>query len=276
MPDIATPSLPEPLAPVEVIAGDPASGFLFLADHASNALPASYGSLGLPEVQMRRHIAWDPGTAAITRALAARFRAPALLSTVSRLLIDPNRGEDDPTLIMRLSDGAVVPGNARIDAAERAQRIKTWYRPYHDAIAATIDAAIADGHPPIIVSMHSYTPIWRGTPRVWHCGILWDRDARLPHILIEALRTDPTLIVGDNEPYDGALRHDTLHKHGTMRGLAHAIIEVRQDLISDPEGVNEWTNRLAAILAPLQANTDLHTIRHYGSRTDPQPRTTTI
>ncbi|MBL8575415.1 MAG: N-formylglutamate amidohydrolase [Hyphomicrobiaceae bacterium] len=260
----------ETFAPIEVIEGTVESGFLFLADHASNALPPEYGTLGLPATELQRHIGWDPGTAAIVRALAARFQAPALLTCFSRLLIDPNRGETDPTLIMRLSDGAVVPGNARIDAAERARRITRFYRPYHDAVAAAIDRAIERGQPPIILSMHSYTPVWRGYPRPWHCGILWDNDPRLPQILIAALGRDPALVVGDNEPYDGALRDDTMFRHATSRGLAHAIIEVRQDLIGHADGAAEWADRIAGIIAPLAADPALRAIRHHGSRTDPR------
>lgn len=258
----------EAFAPIETIDGAVSSGFLFLADHASNALPAEYGSLGLPTTELQRHIGWDPGTADITRALAARFAAPAVLTRFSRLLIDPNRGETDPTLIMRLSDGAVVPGNARVDAGERERRLERFHRPYHRAVAAAIDRALAAGEPPIIVSMHSYTPVWRGYPRPWHCGILWDKDPRLPRALFEGLGRDATLVVGDNEPYDGALRDDTMFRHATARGLAHAIIEVRQDLIGHAEGAAEWAARLGDILAPLARQPDLRMVRVFGSRTD--------
>lgn len=164
--------------PFERIDGDVGSGLLFLCDHASNALPARYGTLGLPEEQLRRHIGYDIGARGLTLRLARAFGAPAVLTTYSRLLIDPNRGEDDPTLVMRLSDGAVVPGNARHDVAERAARLDAFHRPYHRAIAAQIDKAIAAGHPPAIVSIHSFTDVWRGVPRPWQVGILWDRDPR--------------------------------------------------------------------------------------------------
>ncbi|HVY19112.1 MAG TPA: N-formylglutamate amidohydrolase [Bauldia sp.] len=250
------------------MAGDPACGLILICDHAENRVPPEYGDLGLPASEFRRHIAYDPGAAAVTRALAASLNAPAVLSTFSRLLIDPNRGDDDPTLIMRLSDGAVLPGNAHVDAAERARRIARFYRPYHDAIEQTVDAAMATGVVPAIFSVHSFTPVWRGVPRPWHAGVLWDMDPRLAVPMIEALRADPALIVGDNEPYAGALRNDTMYQHATARGLAHALIEVRQDLIADGPGVANWTARLADILARLNRDPAVHRVERYGSKAD--------
>ncbi|WP_067218631.1 N-formylglutamate amidohydrolase [Stappia indica] len=256
-------------APFEKVEGDRSRGLLLLCDHASNALPARYGSLGLPASEFSRHIAYDIGVRELTLGLAQAFGVPALMTTYSRLLIDPNRGEDDPTLVMRLSDGSVVPGNATHDAAERQHRLVTYHRPYHEAVAAEIDAAIAEGHPPAILSIHSYTPVWRGVPRPWHAGILWDSDPRFALPLLDALRTDPDLVVGDNEPYDGALKNDCMYRHGTARGLAHALLEVRQDLIKDAAGIEAWTQRLVPLVATvLQQAPDLNTIRHYGSRCD--------
>jgi predicted N-formylglutamate amidohydrolase len=251
------------------VEGDAGLGLLFLCDHASNALPAEYGDLGLPKQEFARHIAYDIGAAAVTRALAAGLGAPAVLSCFSRLLIDANRGEDDPTLIMRLSDGAVVPGNARVDAAERVRRIARLHGPYHAAVAAAIDRGLAAGRPPLLVSVHSFTPVWRGVARRWHAGVLWDMDDRLAAPLIEALSADPLLVVGDNEPYSGALANDTLFRHGTRRGLAHALIEIRQDLIGDERGAAAWADRLLPILQDLNNRPAIHEIRHYGSRTGP-------
>jgi predicted N-formylglutamate amidohydrolase len=224
---------------------------ILLCDHARNALPPEYGTLGLPPGEFRRHIAYDIGAEAVTLGLAERLEATALLTGFSRLLIDPNRGLDDPTLIMKLSDGAVVPGNRDIDAGERRNRIERYYLPYHTAITSEIDGLIARRIRPILVSIHSFTPAWKGTPRPWHAGILWDRDGRLPRLLLEGLRNDAALTIGDNEPYHGALDGDTLNTHGTKRGLAHALIEIRQDLIAEQSGVDEWVDRLALILEPV-------------------------
>ncbi len=267
--DATPPPADDETAPFERVAGDPACGFLLTCDHAENRIPAPYGTLGLPPEALARHIAFDPGARAVTLALARRLRAPAVLSRFSRLLIDPNRGSDDPTLIMRLSDRAVIPGNLGVDAAERARRIAAFYAPYDVAITAAVDAARAAGVVPAIVAIHSFTPVWRGRGRPWHAGVLWDADPRLALPLIDRLRADPDLVVGDNEPYDGALAGDALYRHATARGLPHALVELRQDLIADAAGAAAWADRLAAILTELGRLPELHEIRHYGSRTGP-------
>ncbi|MFT3987486.1 N-formylglutamate amidohydrolase [Aestuariivirga sp.] len=233
----------------EHVAGE--GPLLLICDHASNHVPPEYGRLGLPEAEFQRHIAYDIGARDVTLGLADRLTSEALLTRHSRLLIDPNRGMDDPTLIMKLSDGAVVPGNRHVDEAERDRRIARYFTPYHQAITAALDAKVAQGLTPIIFSMHSFTPFWRGWPRPWHVGVLWDRDARLAVPMIHALAKEPGMIVGDNEPYSGALEGDTLWQHGTERGIAHVLIEVRQDLIAAKSGVDEWVERLARVLEPF-------------------------
>ncbi|MBZ6077367.1 N-formylglutamate amidohydrolase [Microvirga puerhi] len=243
-----------PTCPVESIEGRIDSGVLLLCDHASNRVPVDLGDLGLPEAEFHRHIAYDIGAAAVTRSLARRLEAPAVLTRFSRLIIDPNRGRDDPTLVMRLSDGAVVPGNARITEEDVQERIRRFYDPYDAAIDAAVVQALAAGHPPVIVTVHSFTPIWRGWPRPWHVGLLWDADARFAQPLIDALRAEDGLVVGDNEPYDGALLGDTVDRHATRRGLASALIEIRQDLIAAEKGQEEWAERFARLLAPLAAD----------------------
>lgn len=230
------------------ISGDLKPGIILIADHARNSLPDDYGSLGLPPQQFERHIAYDIGVEAITWGLARALGCPALMATFSRLLIDPNRGADDPTLIMRVSDGAIVPGNALVDEAERERRLQRFHRPYHAAITAEIERFLAQGIDPVLVSIHSFTPDWKGVPRPWHVGILCDEDARFATHLLEALRAQGDLCVGDNEPYSGALEGDTLYTHGTRRHLRHGLIEIRQDLIAQQSGVDEWISRLAPIL----------------------------
>jgi predicted N-formylglutamate amidohydrolase len=252
----------------EIVDGDQQSGLVILVDHASNWIPPEYADLGLPATELERHIAYDIGAAALGRALAERFRACALFTRFSRLLIDPNRGEDDPTLIMRLSDGAVIPGNAQMDPAEAARRIARFYRPYHEAIAALLDGLSAAERAPAILAIHSYTPVWKGAQRPWHAGILWDRDPRMALPLLAALQAEPGLRVGDNEPYAGALKNDTMYRHGTQRGFAHALLEVRNDLIASPAGVLEWADRLEPILRDILQGPELSEIRHYGSDAD--------
>lgn len=259
----------ETFSPVETIIGNPACGLLLLCDHASNGLPPAYGDLGLPPGELSRHIGWDIGAADVTRALAKRFDAPAVMTRFSRLLIDPNRGADDPTLVMRISDGAIVPGNAYVDEAEIERRIGLYWRPYHDAISRGIDAILATGTVPIIFSVHSFTPSWRGTPRPWQVAFLSDKDRRVTERLIAHFRADPALTVGDNEPYDGSLEGDTLYAHATARGLPHVLVEVRQDLIATTQGAEAWAHRLGDSLEPLIADAALRRIEMHGSRSGP-------
>ncbi|WP_428647207.1 N-formylglutamate amidohydrolase [Roseibium sp.] len=258
----------EAFEPTEYIYGDLKSGILLLCDHARNTVPAPYGDLGVPPEQFERHIGYDIGARAVTLELARRLNAPACLSTFSRLLIDPNRGEDDPTLVMRLSDGAVVPGNARVDAQERMHRIRQFHQPYHNLIDGTLDQMLAAGAPPVIFSIHSFTPVWRGVPRPWHVTVLWDSDPRAVTPLLAGLRGQEGLIVGDNEPYDGALKNDTMYKHATSRGLAHALLELRQDLIADEAGALDWADRLEPVMREIAARPECRQIRHFKSRCD--------
>lgn len=238
------------LCPCELRQGLPGSRLLLLCDHASAALPPEYGTLGLPEDQFRRHIAYDIGARDVVLGLAKRLGGTAILSCFSRLLIDPNRGIDDPTLIMKLSDGAIVPGNRHIDEAERQRRITLYHQPYHSAVSAAIDGVLAKGIQPLIVSIHSFTPFWRDFARPWHVGILWDRDAATAQACRAGFNALGSLVVGDNEPYHGALRGDTMDTHANARGLPHVLIEIRQDLIAGKSGVDDWVGKVAQVLAP--------------------------
>lgn len=261
---------------VTVIDGRADAGLVIVCDHAGNAFPSEYGTLGLPTEQLARHIAYDIGAAAVTTALARALGVPAVLSHYSRLLIDLNRGIDDPTLIMRLSDGAVIPGNRHLSAEERENRITRFWRPYHAAIDSTLDGCLAAGVVPAIVSVHSFTDVWKSMSRPWHAGVLWDKDQRLVDPLLAALRTEPDLVVGNNEPYTGRLLGDCMWQHGTQRGLAHAIIEIRQDLIRAPGGQVAWADRLhrllRGVLADPGARARLHCIEHHGTYADSHHR----
>ncbi len=262
----------QPFSPACRIDGDFRLGLVLTADHARRDLPAEYGALGLPAREFDRHIAYDIGVEALTRALAARLGAPAALAGFSRLLIDPNRGEDDPTLIMQLSDGAVIPGNYPLTPEEREKRLARFHRPYHDMVAETVARAAAEsGRAPYVVALHSFTPAWRGKARPWHVGLLWDKDPRGVAPFLDRLRAEPGLVVGDNEPYDGALKNDALYRHATKNGYANVLIEVRQDLIADAAGVAEWTDRLAPIIAAVNALEAVREPRFFGSRTDEAP-----
>jgi predicted N-formylglutamate amidohydrolase len=257
--------------PYRNVDGDASLGILILCDHAENRIPEGYRTLGLKPEDLHRHIAFDLGAEGVAAGLAAALGAPAVLSRFSRLLIDPNRGLDDPTLIMQLSDGLVVPGNAGLSTAELEARIEGFYLPYHRAIERAVEAGIAAGKPPVILSVHSFTQAWKGVTRPWAVSVLWDKDPRFAVPLLEGLRTIPDVEVGDNVPYSGELKGDTLYRHATMRGLAHALIEVRQDLILAAEGQAEWAGHLARVVREVLASArGLHEIEHHGSNTGPR------
>lgn len=236
---------------VTVLPGSAGAGLVLLCDHASNALPEAYGTLGLSPADLNRHIAYDIGAAAVTRMLAQALDVPAVLSHWSRLLIDINRGLDDPTLIMRLSDGAIVPGNRHLDAAERERRIGRYYLPYHRGLTDVLDQCTASGRLPALLSLHSFTDAWKGVPRPWHVGVLFDSDDRMARPLLAALRAEGDLAVGENQPYRGPLEGDTLWQHGLERGLKHVLIELRQDLVLTVEGQRAWADRLGRLVKGL-------------------------
>ncbi|WP_296082673.1 N-formylglutamate amidohydrolase [uncultured Agrobacterium sp.] len=256
--------------PYEIIEGDYDKGMVLLADHAMNLLPEAYGNLGLPQSAFERHIAYDIGVEGLTRRLAGSLGVPAVMGRFSRLLIDPNRGEDDPTLIMKISDGAIVPGNHPITDEEWQKRLNSYHRPYHNAVDRVLTkTAEMSGKAPLVFSLHSYTPFWKSVPRPWHAAVLWDTDHRAVRPLIDHLRSGGDILVGDNEPYDGALKGDTMYRHCMLKGIPHALLEVRQDLIGEEAGIAAWAARLAPIFAAMNDDPTLHEYQRFASRTGP-------
>jgi predicted N-formylglutamate amidohydrolase len=223
------------------------SRWLITCDHATNRVPdwINGGDLGIAPADMARHIAYDVGAAGLTAKLAARLEAPAILSNFSRLVIDPNRGEDDPTLLMRIYDGTVIPANRHMDEAERNRRLEHLYRPYHEALAG-LAAARPDR---AICAVHSFTRQLRGRPRrPWAVGVLYShRDERLGPALVRECR-DKGWITGDNEPYSGHLDGDSIDRHALAHGRPNVLIEICNDLIEDEAGQDLWADRLAAVL----------------------------
>lgn len=221
--------------------------WLVTCDHATNRVPADVGGgdLGIGAADMARHIAYDVGAAGLASALAERLDSPAILSDFSRLVIDPNRGEDDPTLVMKLYDGTIIPANRDVDGAEVERRLETLYRPYHAALAR-LAARRADV---VILAVHSFTPCLRGRPpRPWHVGVLHADDMRLSGPLLARLRAEPDLCVGDNEPYGGHLPGDSIDRHALAPGRQNTLVEVRNDLIATPDAQAAWAARLAPML----------------------------
>lgn len=234
-------------SPCEIIGESRDSRFLITCDHAANTVPPDLGgSLGLPVSDMARHIAYDVGAAGVARTLGEILDAPVVVSNFSRLVIDPNRGEDDPTLVMKLYDGSVIPGNRHVDAEERDRRLNAYYRPYHDALARMV----ARREDVAIVSVHSFTEQLHGRPRrPWHIGVLHaGRDSRLSDPLIDLLAAEPDLVVGRNQPYPGHLPGDAIDRHALAQGRQNTLIEVRNDLIENEAGQIHWGRRLAPLL----------------------------
>ena len=222
--------------------------WLVTCDHASNRVPdwVSGGDLGIAAEDMARHIAWDVGAAGLARALAERLDSPAILSGFSRLVIDPNRGEFDPTLVMRLYDGTIIPANRRLTADDIEERLARLYRPYHAAYAC-----LADRRPDtVILAVHSFTPCLKGrSPRPWHVGVLHSPvDGRLSRALIARLQAEADICTGDNEPYSGHLPGDAIDRHALAHGRQNTLIELRNDLIATPEDQARWADRLAPLL----------------------------
>jgi predicted N-formylglutamate amidohydrolase len=227
------------------------SPFVIICDHASNVIPQEYGTLGLDAAELTRHIAWDPGALPVSRRLSSALDAPLVESCISRLVIDCNRPLDSPDLIATVSETTEVPGNRGLDAAERARRIALAHEPFHDAIDAVVTERLHAACPAWLVSIHSFTPVYKLVPRPWHVGVIHDGDIRLAEPIIGALRRTGA-VVGDNEPYSPADRvYYTLERHARARGLPCAMIEIRNDEIRDQAGQWKWADILGRLLARL-------------------------
>lgn len=236
--------------PCELVNAGGAAPLVLVCDHASNRMPRALHHLGLAPAPLREHIAWDIGAADVARRLARRFDAPLALTNYSRLVIDCNRALNDPSSIAAESDGIPVPGNRGLSQGERLQRAETLFKPYHDAVARLIARKAEHGAPPAVVSVHSFTPMFQRTRRPWHIGVLWNEDRRLAIPLFEALRREADIVVGDNEPYsarDGV--GYTIAEHAERPGLAHAALEIRQDLIATASGAEHWAAIVGDALA---------------------------
>lgn len=236
--------------PVRITNREGGSSFVLTCDHASNFLPAAYGKLGLDASELSRHIAWDPGALPVAARMAELLGAPLVESRLSRLLIDCNRPLDAPDLIPAISESTPIPANAGLSQEERGRRIALAWTPFHDAVDAVIEERLARGLKTMLVSIHSFTPIYRGKSRPWQIGIIHDEDRRIAAPMIEALQRLEGINVGINEPYSPADRvYFTLEKHARSRGIPCAMIEIRNDEIADAAGQMKWAELLADIFS---------------------------
>jgi len=250
-------------APWTVHNPDGRAPVLVVCDHASAFVPRAFGQLGLESHHFERHIAYDPGAAAVARRLAGHLDAACVCSHFSRLLIDPNRQLDDPTLVPTVAENTVIPGNRGLAESAVRRRVETFFEPYHAELARRLDALEARGSAPVLISVHSFTPVMHGRERPWEIGVLWDEDTRLAAPFMDAMR-ERGHVVGDNEPYSGRHGHGyTTNVHGDGRGLANLLLELRQDLLRTTGQQQAWADTLASELATLLKDPDL-----YRARTD--------
>jgi predicted N-formylglutamate amidohydrolase len=226
---------------------DASSPVLLICEHASNRLPATYGTLGLSPLARESHIAWDPGSLGVAQGLSRLLEAPLVHATVSRLAIDLNRDPAAPDSIAEVSERTAIPGNAALSAAERRCRLAEVYEPFHAAIESFMEGRRAPTR--AVISVHSFTPVYRDVVRPWHVGLIFDDDDRLARALEPLLKRDPGLVIGMNAPYSPADRvFHTLERHAVRRGLAPLMIEIRNDLIREPAQQAAWAGRLAPLL----------------------------
>jgi predicted N-formylglutamate amidohydrolase len=235
---------PDEPSPTRVLREHGSSDLLFTADHAGRRIPRRLARLGLPESELVRHIAWDIGIAGVTERLAAALDATAVLQTYSRLVIDCNRDPDVPSSIPEVSETTAIPGNRGLTAEQRAARREAVFEPYHARIRALLDQRQAAHRRTVFVAMHSFTPVFKGESRAMQVGVLYNRDARLANIMLDLLRAEDDMVVGDNAPYAVSDITDYgVPVHAERRGLPHVEIEIRQDLIGDEAGQAEWAAR---------------------------------
>jgi predicted N-formylglutamate amidohydrolase len=242
--------------PVRVSNPDGPGPYVILCDHASNHVPASFGTLGLQPGDLQRHIAWDPGALGVSQVMSQQLDGPLVESCVSRLIIDCNRPLDAPDLVPSLSEATTIPANVGLNEAAKQQRIALSYRPYHAAIEKLAQERAGKGLPdPIYVAVHSYTPVYRGLERAWHIGIIHDDDDRVAAPLIAGLQALNQFNVGINEPYSPADRvYYTLERHASAFGLPAVMIEIRNDLITTPKEEKAWAGTLSSLLKDIIQN----------------------
>ena len=220
--------------------------FLLVCDHASRAFPRAMNQLGVADWVLDKHVAWDIGSDSLTRHLADRFNARAVMAGYSRLVVDLNRRLDHRSAFIPVSDGIAIPGNLDLSEEEKTLRTRSFFNPYHDAIEAQIASFLAEGRVPAVISIHTCTPVFDRIVRKWHIGVMWDRDPRIALPLLDRLAAMPEVCVGDNEPYSGQHPNDyTIDHHAEQAGLPCVGVEIRQDLVTSEDGARHWAGSWA-------------------------------
>lgn len=238
--------------------------YIIVCDHASNRIPKALNNLGLSKADLKKHIAWDPGTEDIGLHLSRKMDAAAVIAGYSRLVVDLNRGDDHPEIMRPASDHIRVPGNAGLTAAQRRQRMETFFRPYHGEIAKALTRFTGKGIAPALISIHSFTPEMDGFKRPWHIGVLWNRQEKIARALVRNLRrNNPNLVIGENEPYSLKATNflkNTISTHAERKGLPYVIVEFRQDLVDTKKKAVKWAEIFLDSLLPALSEPGLHTL----------------
>jgi predicted N-formylglutamate amidohydrolase len=248
----------EDVPPVLEESVDGPSSYLLVCDHFDRLIPRALGDLGMPSSELDRHIAYDIGIAGVARHLSKSLGAHLVAQRYSRLVIDCNRPPDTDSSIPTLSEATAIPGNDNLSSEAKMDRRQALFDPYHQAIADTIDRRDRAGRKTVLISLHSFTPFYMGIARPWHVGALYNRDNRISKLMIELLRREPSLVVGDNEPYSVDDMTDyTIPMHAERRSLLHTGVEIRQDLIADEIQQRQWADRLSRMLLVIETTSAL-------------------
>lgn len=235
---------------------------LLVCDHASRAVPSGLDNLGLADEVFTHHIGYDIGAAAVAQTLSETLDAALVVAGYSRLVIDLNRPPGHPQSILPVSDGTIIPGNQNLDEASRRRRVRDLFEPYHDAVNRALARVWERGTPPVLFSVHSFTPRFGNTPRPWDVGVLWNRDPRIAVPLMEMLEARG-LNVGDNEPYSGKDLAYTIDMHAAAAGLASCVIEINQDQLIDDAGIARWAAILDEVMKEILAISGLHRVERF-------------
>jgi predicted N-formylglutamate amidohydrolase len=245
--------------PFELVNAEGRGRAILVCDHASARIPRRLGTLGLSPRDQARHVAWDIGAAAVARRLSGILDAPLALPGYSRLVVDCNRPLHEPDAFATQSEDVAIAGNLSASEQEKAERAEAFFWPYHDALHRLVETRTAGDAVPVMVSVHSFTPVYHGERRPWHIGVHYRWDNRGAEHALRLLREDAALHVGDNEPYPLALDEDyTVPVHAERRGMPYVLFEIRQDLIDSEAGADAWAERLGTLLGALLGEANLH------------------